>query len=157
MYLLFHPASAFIFSPVCLFLHSLYLLLAFGHPCVRACETEWVTEWLPPPPPPSLSSPRQIKLVNIHSESLVEGKPTTTLGLVWSLILHFQVNRFCLTMQYLVYSKVLSSSLYPPTPQISGSMQPTSDTGSRPMSPVQVSAAELKKKLLRWAQAATEG
>ncbi|CAI8008649.1 Dystonin, partial [Geodia barretti] len=76
-----------------------------------------------------LTTKNKMKLVNIHSESLVEGKPTPTLGLVWSLILRFQ---------------------------ISGAMQP-SESGSRAMSPVEVSAAELKKKLLQWAQAATEG
>ena len=33
----------------------------------------------------------QIKLVNIRSTDIVNGKATPTLGLVWMLILHFQV------------------------------------------------------------------
>jgi len=34
----------------------------------------------------------QIKLVNMQNESLVDGNSKLTLGLVWTLILHFQVS-----------------------------------------------------------------
>lgn len=35
---------------------------------------------------------RKIKLVNIRSEEIVDGNPKLILGLVWTLILHFQVS-----------------------------------------------------------------
>ena len=34
----------------------------------------------------------QIETVNISSEHILDGNPKITLGLVWRLILHFQVN-----------------------------------------------------------------
>ena len=34
----------------------------------------------------------QIKLVNIRPEDIVDGNPKLTLGLVWTIILHFQVS-----------------------------------------------------------------
>ena len=34
---------------------------------------------------------RQIKLVNINPSDIVEGRPAVVLGLVWTIILHFQV------------------------------------------------------------------
>ena len=33
----------------------------------------------------------QIKLVNIRCEDIVDGNPKLTLGLIWTIILHFQV------------------------------------------------------------------
>lgn len=36
----------------------------------------------------------QVKLVNISSNDIVDGNPKLTLGLVWSVILHWQVNQF---------------------------------------------------------------
>nr|XP_032815518.1 plectin-like isoform X7 [Petromyzon marinus] len=35
---------------------------------------------------------RQIKLVNIRSDDIAEGNPKLTLGLIWTIILHFQVS-----------------------------------------------------------------
>lgn len=32
-----------------------------------------------------------VKLVNIRSEDIVDGNPKLTLGLIWTIILHFQV------------------------------------------------------------------
>ena len=40
-------------------------------------------------PPPVLL---QIKLVNIRPEDIVDGNPKLTLGLIWTIILHFQVS-----------------------------------------------------------------
>ena len=37
------------------------------------------------------SSP-QIKLVNIHNHEILDGKANIILGLLWTLILHFQVS-----------------------------------------------------------------
>ncbi|XP_070183083.1 alpha-actinin-4-like [Littorina saxatilis] len=34
-----------------------------------------------------------IRLVNIRSDEIVDGNPKLTLGLVWTIILHFQVGR----------------------------------------------------------------
>lgn len=34
----------------------------------------------------------QVKLVNISSNDIVDGNPKLTLGLVWSIILHYQVH-----------------------------------------------------------------
>lgn len=36
--------------------------------------------------------PFQIKLVNIRAEDIVDGNPKLTLGLIWTIILHFQVS-----------------------------------------------------------------
>lgn len=53
----------------------------------------------------------QIKLVNIRADDIVDGNPKLTLGLIWTIILHFQVRcilklkiyLFCnLTLQYFV-------------------------------------------------------
>lgn len=35
---------------------------------------------------------KKIKLVNIRSEDIVDGNPKLTLGLIWTIILHFQVS-----------------------------------------------------------------
>lgn len=35
---------------------------------------------------------KRIKLVNINSADLVDGKPAVVLGLIWTIILYFQVN-----------------------------------------------------------------
>lgn len=37
---------------------------------------------------------RKIKLVNIRAEDIVDGNPKLTLGLIWTIILHFQVCSF---------------------------------------------------------------
>lgn len=36
---------------------------------------------------------QQVKLVNISSNDIVDGNPKLTLGLVWSIILHWQVRK----------------------------------------------------------------
>ncbi|KYN16556.1 Plectin [Trachymyrmex cornetzi] len=42
---------------------------------------------------------KKIKLVNIRAEDIVDGNPKLTLGLIWTIILHFQVSNsaFCKT------------------------------------------------------------
>lgn len=35
--------------------------------------------------------PLQIKLVNIRPDDIVDGNPKLTLGLIWTIILHYQV------------------------------------------------------------------
>ena len=39
---------------------------------------------------------KEIKLVNIRGEDIVDGNPKLTLGLIWTIILHFQVGKFIL-------------------------------------------------------------
>ncbi|KYM77344.1 Plectin [Atta colombica] len=34
---------------------------------------------------------KKIKLVNIRAEDIVDGNPKLTLGLIWTIILHFQL------------------------------------------------------------------
>ena len=36
----------------------------------------------------------QIKLVNINASDVVDGKSAVVLGLIWTIILYFQVRRF---------------------------------------------------------------
>ena len=40
---------------------------------------------------------KEIKLVNIRGEDIVDGNPKLTLGLIWTIILHFQVGNCPLT------------------------------------------------------------
>lgn len=40
----------------------------------------------------TFSSTPQIKLVNINTTSIADGKPSIVLGLVWTIILYFQVS-----------------------------------------------------------------
>lgn len=39
---------------------------------------------------------KKIKLVNIRAEDIVDGNPKLTLGLIWTIILHFQVSHVTL-------------------------------------------------------------
>lgn len=50
---------------------------------------------------------KKIKLVNIRSEDIVDGNPKLTLGLIWTIILHFQVGSLAATVSYdvCVYSQ----------------------------------------------------
>lgn len=43
---------------------------------------------------------KNVKLVNIRSEDIVDGNPKLTLGLIWTIILHFQVR--CLLLLYVI-------------------------------------------------------
>lgn len=49
----------------------------------------------------------QIKLVNINSSDLVDGRPPVVLGLIWTIILYFQVD--ALSFQ-LIRSKLYAKS-----------------------------------------------
>ena len=44
---------------------------------------------------------KEIKLVNIRGEDIVDGNPKLTLGLIWTIILHFQVGNCPLSPQRL--------------------------------------------------------
>ncbi|XP_067324598.1 nesprin-2 [Anolis sagrei] len=41
---------------------------------------------------------RSIKLINIHVADIVEGKPSIVLGLIWTIILHFQIEELAWTL-----------------------------------------------------------
>jgi hypothetical protein len=38
---------------------------------------------------------KKIKLVNIRPDDVVDGNPKLTLGLIWTIILHYQVSHLC--------------------------------------------------------------
>lgn len=46
---------------------------------------------------------KKIKLVNIRSEDIVDGNPKLTLGLIWTIILHFQVGLILLHTTHAFY------------------------------------------------------
>ena len=45
---------------------------------------------------------KEIKLVNIRGEDIVDGNPKLTLGLIWTIILHFQVGDWFLNSRICV-------------------------------------------------------
>uniref|UniRef100_A0A803VMC1 Calponin-homology (CH) domain-containing protein n=1 Tax=Ficedula albicollis TaxID=59894 RepID=A0A803VMC1_FICAL len=45
---------------------------------------------------------RQVKLVNIRNDDITDGNPKLTLGLIWTIILHFQVSLVLLDCMFLV-------------------------------------------------------
>uniref|UniRef100_A0A669QKT4 Calponin-homology (CH) domain-containing protein n=1 Tax=Phasianus colchicus TaxID=9054 RepID=A0A669QKT4_PHACC len=42
--------------------------------------------------PPHSAAPLQVKLVNIRNDDIADGNPKLTLGLIWTIILHFQIS-----------------------------------------------------------------
>lgn len=48
---------------------------------------------------------KKIKLVNIRAEDIVDGNPKLTLGLIWTIILHFQVIIACPNLKPLARHK----------------------------------------------------
>ena len=44
---------------------------------------------------------KEIKLVNIRGEDIVDGNPKLTLGLIWTIILHFQVGPSFLSSSFM--------------------------------------------------------
>ena len=45
---------------------------------------------------------KEIKLVNIRGEDIVDGNPKLTLGLIWTIILHFQVGTKVTIKQFFI-------------------------------------------------------
>jgi len=43
---------------------------------------------------------RQVKLVNIRNDDITDGNPKLTLGLIWTIILHFQVRLIFLNCHF---------------------------------------------------------
>ena len=54
---------------------------------------------------------RKVRLVNIRAEDIVDGNPKLILGLIWSIILHFQVSNtlrvFLIPNYHLIFLKLL--------------------------------------------------
>uniref|UniRef100_A0A3P9M2J3 Calponin-homology (CH) domain-containing protein n=1 Tax=Oryzias latipes TaxID=8090 RepID=A0A3P9M2J3_ORYLA len=87
-----------------------------------------------------------IKLVNINSTDIVDGRPSIVLGLVWTIILYFQIEELTSSLPEL---PLLSSS----TSSMDSSTSSTDTTSPpikrKPLPPVQGGA---RKALLRWVQ-----
>jgi dystonin len=54
---------------------------------------------------------KEIKLVNIRGEDIVDGNPKLTLGLIWTIILHFQVGESLLASCYNSELRILGASV----------------------------------------------
>ena len=53
---------------------------------------------------------KEIKLVNIRGEDIVDGNPKLTLGLIWTIILHFQV-RAAIIHTGLEFTKIINKRI----------------------------------------------
>ncbi|KAK0134089.1 Plectin [Merluccius polli] len=84
---------------------------------------------------------RQVKLVNIRNDDIADGNPKLTLGLIWTIILHFQV------------SCSVSVEFHHRGPG-------RASDGQLPISDIQVNGQSedmtAKEKLLLWSQRMTE-
>uniref|UniRef100_A0A3Q1ESI7 Calponin-homology (CH) domain-containing protein n=1 Tax=Acanthochromis polyacanthus TaxID=80966 RepID=A0A3Q1ESI7_9TELE len=89
---------------------------------------------------------RKIKLVNINSTDIVDGRPSIVLGLVWTIILYFQIEELTISLPAL---QALSSS----TSSLDSSNSSTEATSppvkKKPVPPLQGGA---RRALLRWVQ-----
>lgn len=55
---------------------------------------------------------KKIKLVNIRAEDIVDGNPKLTLGLIWTIILHFQVSLFYIRIHILCRKIIDETSFF---------------------------------------------
>lgn len=55
---------------------------------------------------------KKIKLVNIRAEDIVDGNPKLTLGLIWTIILHFQVSGAAILRDVMI-SAILELTMNP--------------------------------------------
>uniref|UniRef100_A0A3B4WAH5 Calponin-homology (CH) domain-containing protein n=1 Tax=Seriola lalandi dorsalis TaxID=1841481 RepID=A0A3B4WAH5_SERLL len=88
---------------------------------------------------------RKIKLVNIHATDIADGRPSIVLGLIWTVILYFQIEELTSNLPAL---QALSNS------NSSVESIASSETGSPPMKRKVVNKFQgnAKKALLRWVQ-----
>ena len=54
---------------------------------------------------------KEIKLVNIRGEDIVDGNPKLTLGLIWTIILHFQVGGFITSLISMIFYHILRCNI----------------------------------------------
>uniref|UniRef100_A0A3B4V828 Calponin-homology (CH) domain-containing protein n=1 Tax=Seriola dumerili TaxID=41447 RepID=A0A3B4V828_SERDU len=87
----------------------------------------------------------RIKLVNINSTDIVDGRPSIVLGLVWTIILYFQIEELTISLPALQGFSSSTSSLDSST----SSTETTSPPVKRKPLPPQGGA---RKALLRWVQ-----
>ncbi|KAK5887037.1 hypothetical protein CesoFtcFv8_018013 [Champsocephalus esox] len=86
---------------------------------------------------------RKIKLVNVHATDIADGRPSIVLGLVWTVILYFQIEELTSNLTSLQPLSTSSSSVE------------SSEAGSPPpmkRKVVQRFQGGAKKALLRWVQ-----
>uniref|UniRef100_A0A8K9XYB1 Spectrin repeat containing nuclear envelope protein 1 n=1 Tax=Oncorhynchus mykiss TaxID=8022 RepID=A0A8K9XYB1_ONCMY len=83
-----------------------------------------------------------IKLVNINSTDIVDGRPSIVLGLIWTIILYFQIEELTSNLPAL---QALSSS----TSSVDSSDTTSPPVKRKPLPPLQGGA---RKALLRWVQ-----
>ncbi|RXN33841.1 nesprin-1 isoform X3 [Labeo rohita] len=88
---------------------------------------------------------RKIKLVNINATDIADGRPSIVLGLIWTIILYFQIEELTSNLPAL---QALSSSAS------SVDSMASSETGSPPMKRKVMTKFQgsAKKALLRWVQ-----
>uniref|UniRef100_A0A3P8VBG5 Calponin-homology (CH) domain-containing protein n=1 Tax=Cynoglossus semilaevis TaxID=244447 RepID=A0A3P8VBG5_CYNSE len=86
-----------------------------------------------------------IKLVNIHATDIADGRPSIVLGLIWTIILYFQIEELTSNLPAL---QALSNS------NSSVESLPSSEAGSPPMKRKVVNKFQgnAKKALLKWVQ-----
>uniref|UniRef100_H3C066 Calponin-homology (CH) domain-containing protein n=1 Tax=Tetraodon nigroviridis TaxID=99883 RepID=H3C066_TETNG len=88
---------------------------------------------------------RKIKLVNIHATDIADGRPSIVLGLIWTVILYFQIEELTSNLPALQALSNSNSSIESIV---------SSKTGSPPMKRKVVNKFQgnAKKALLRWVQ-----
>uniref|UniRef100_A0A3Q0QZ19 Calponin-homology (CH) domain-containing protein n=1 Tax=Amphilophus citrinellus TaxID=61819 RepID=A0A3Q0QZ19_AMPCI len=88
---------------------------------------------------------RKIKLVNIHATDIADGRPSIVLGLIWTIILYFQIEELTSNLPALQALSNSNSSVESIT---------SSETGSPPMKRKVVNKfkGNAKKALLKWVQ-----
>ncbi|XP_063118254.1 nesprin-2 isoform X7 [Rattus norvegicus] len=91
---------------------------------------------------------RSIKLINIHVADIIEGNPSIILGLIWTIILHFHIEKL---------AQALSCDYNQPSPEVVSvaDSSPTSSPPAKKCSKAQAQARwqwSAKKALLQWAQ-----
>uniref|UniRef100_A0A3Q0QX25 Calponin-homology (CH) domain-containing protein n=1 Tax=Amphilophus citrinellus TaxID=61819 RepID=A0A3Q0QX25_AMPCI len=86
-----------------------------------------------------------IKLVNIHATDIADGRPSIVLGLIWTIILYFQIEELTSNLPALQALSNSNSSVESIT---------SSETGSPPMKRKVVNKfkGNAKKALLKWVQ-----
>uniref|UniRef100_A0A3Q2NMR6 Nesprin-1-like n=1 Tax=Fundulus heteroclitus TaxID=8078 RepID=A0A3Q2NMR6_FUNHE len=87
-----------------------------------------------------------IRLVNINSTDIVDGRPSIVLGLVWTIILYFQIEELTSSLPELQAFSSSNSSLDSSTSSTDTTSPPVK---RRPLPPLQGGA---RKALLRWVQ-----
>ncbi|TKS81707.1 Plectin [Collichthys lucidus] len=110
---------------------------------------------------------RQVKLVNIRNDDIADGNPKLTLGLIWTIILHFQVSSSTEIPGYRPnrqgpgHTLIISDDSGSIWKKLKFSIGNKRDTGVVLISDIQVNGQSedmtAKEKLLLWSQRMTDG